>query len=107
MRWPLCVLLGSATATASPCDLDGLHVDPARVVITVERSGATLVARVTFDDGGGRLRGPRVLEAGSCSDVLDAIALVIAMSQPAAPAVQTDNTLAVRATVTSRPVNDL
>jgi hypothetical protein len=45
-------------------------------------------ARVSFDDGGGRVRGPRVVTAATCNELVKSVAVVIAT---ALPDVQTDS----------------
>jgi hypothetical protein len=39
-------------------------------------------ARVSFDDGGGRVRGPRVVTAASCNELVKSVAVVIATALP-------------------------
>ena len=43
------------------------------------------IARIWFDDGHGGLRGPRVVDAASCAELVDAVALVVTMALPHDP----------------------
>ena len=46
------------------------------------------IARIWFDDGHGRLRGPRVVEAASCTELVDSVALVVTMALPHDPSLR-------------------
>lgn len=83
--------------TGDACSLDGLEArltalagtDPvdasaaAAVRIEVTAPGA---ARIFFDDGVGAIRGPRIVDATSCVELAESVALVIAMALPDRPA---------------------
>lgn len=102
----LLVVAGMArTVAASPirvvtsgdaCSLDALEpqvtalvgADPidanaaSTATIDVSRARGAYSAAITFDDGNGAVRGPRVVAAKSCRELVESVALVIAMALP-------------------------
>jgi hypothetical protein len=100
-----CILAGLPAADASPvrvevqgdrCDFNALESqltqvlgsDPidsnAHALVSIELMSARglFEAGVTFDDGDGGVRGPRIVTAKSCNELVESVALVIAMALP-------------------------
>ncbi len=76
----LAELEARVAALAGP---DGVRADAVAVVqISTARDGGDVTAEVSFDDGAGRHRGPRVVRAAGCDELVAATAVVIAMGLP-------------------------
>jgi hypothetical protein len=54
----------------------------ASVHIAVTKLRDKWEARVTFDDGGGDARGPRIVTSAKCIDLIESVAVVVAMALP-------------------------
>jgi hypothetical protein len=101
----LAMLMATGTAAARParlvtsgdgCDTSGLatriatlvEADPftasasAAVFVEIDIENERLVARISLDSGDGHPRGPRIVTAESCGELLEAVALVVAMALP-------------------------
>jgi hypothetical protein len=65
--------------------LGGERFDAGARAIAFVELVAPFGARVSFDDGDGRVSGPRVIDAPSCEELVASIALVIAMTRATAP----------------------
>ncbi|MDB4953514.1 MAG: hypothetical protein JWO36_1083 [Myxococcales bacterium] len=99
------LVLISGSASADParleivsgvCDLQALAPQVVALVghepFSSDSSGSVRVdtdvfeghvqARIDFDDGDGHHRGPRVVNAQSCTELIEAVAIVVAMAMP-------------------------
>src|SRR5580704_6391437 len=87
--------------------LGGERFDAGAPAIAFVEVVAPFGARVSFDDGDGRVVGPRVIAAQSCDELVASIALVIAMtpasSPPRTPAPILDHDLAITRSVEIAP----
>lgn len=85
--------------TGEACSFDSLEaqltdlagadpVDPAAratVRIATSQSGDAYDAQIFFDDGTSTVRGPRIVTAASCAELVKAVALVVVMALPSEP----------------------
>ena len=62
----------------APFDADAAE----SIVVVVNRDWKGLLADVTFDHGNGNSRGPRRVRATNCDELIDAVALIVAMGLP-------------------------
>ena len=122
----LSVLVAVRTATADPvrlevkggvCDFGHLEsqltqmlgsdpVDPnarASVRVDVTKPGDQLAARILFDDGDDGIRGPRIVTSRNCRDLVESVALVVAMALPELPAAPSVNEMPPPASVVDPP----
>lgn len=106
----------SVTVVGDACDFGGLDgelsnllagndVAASRASVAMSRSGQTLTADVLVVDADGQPHGPRTVTATSCTDLLDSVAVVIAMavSGPAGPTEAMDPAPAEEPPPTSAP----
>jgi len=100
------LLLVAGTASASPtrlditgdaCDLGELEAQvraiagrepfsvdaTASVLVGTSTSATGFSARAWFESGDGERRGPRIVEAATCDELVEALAVIIAMTLPA------------------------
>jgi hypothetical protein len=71
------------TALAGTDPVDAAAAAGVRVEVTKPAHGYQ--AQIFFDDGDGAIRGPRVVEAKSCGELLQSVALVVVMALPDRP----------------------
>ena len=120
----LAIMAGSTAARATPpsisvhgeaCDLSALDAELAdmlagqsagnsRVSVVTRRSEQTLTAEVLFVDADGQPLGTRIVAAATCDDLVDSIALVIAMAIPDLPAGEDTQQRDVRSEAELSPV---
>jgi hypothetical protein len=68
------------TALAGTDPIDAAAAAGVRVEVTRPAHGYQ--AQIFFDDGNGAIRGPRVVEAKSCGELVQSVALVVVMALP-------------------------
>lgn len=68
------------TALAGTDPIDAAAAAGVRVLVTRPAHGYQ--AQIFFDDGNGAIRGPRVVEAKSCGELVQSVALVVVMALP-------------------------